>query len=341
MCPAPDGDDGRKVRASPGMCSRDRSCWQDSPACRRRCFSPGRRGGRRTSGSGPHSHLLAQILCRDHAIPPGLFGDVESLVSALDELGQWFDRNEFGNADRHRHPVPNLCRFCGRRASVSQILWRMFSASLRAWQPAVRGNMMANLLATVADCGILPFDVLSKSNRHHPEDLITDLMPELVVELLEVIDVDQQQGQGFALFRGAARRFTQHAVEHLAIAEAGQSVHQRFATRSVEFPSSASRLPTRTPEAAFPAPGSAEPSAALREQAADDLPNAGFALPNVDLVRRTFQELLVLGRTPARRPSCSPRRSVPRRLSQWRASSRSRPSPRRPRSRSPTTLSRS
>src|SRR5512132_3522879 len=291
--PAPDGDDDTRSGLRP-ECAREVDLLARLPGG---CVFAGRRAGRRrrTRGSGLHRHALAQILCRDHAIPPCLFGDIESLISALDELGQWFDRNEFGNADRHRHPSQIFAGFTDYESQFTDSLANVFGQLARVATRRPR-QYDGKLLATVADCGILPFDVLTESNRYHPENLITDLMPELVVELLEVIDVDQQQGQGFALFRGAARRFTQHAVEHLAIAETGQSVHQRFATRSVEFRLQLRDFRRGRSKLLFQLQALQSHRPRPRQQPAHDLPNAGFALPDGDLVRRTFQELLILGR---------------------------------------------
>ena len=60
-------------------------------------------------------------------------------------------------------------------------------------------------------------------------------MPELVVELLAMIDIEEEQAQRFAAFRRGYGCLAQNAVEHLAIAETGQGIHQGLATRSVEF----------------------------------------------------------------------------------------------------------
>ena len=184
-----------------------------NPVGARKASAPASRGSR----------LACDLAFGDRAVAAGSFRLIERAIAPLDHhfrgLSHAESRDTDGNSDaRYLFPggTPGQARLRNTAANAF--------GDLGADLDRGAGKHRHQLLATIARRQIVPANVFLQDLGHQPKNLISDLMSETVVELLEVIDVDHQNAEWLAgLHRGNLRR-TNKLLQRAPVGEPGEGI---------------------------------------------------------------------------------------------------------------------
>ena len=205
--------------------SRTSSGWRSPARARHRLVAaaPAQRFADVVMRFGEALLVERRLPARD-PVAPAVLGRVQRDVGAAQQIGGRAVR-QVGHADRYRHARQRDVVMPQRQRADA--LAQQVEANACLLDRGAR-QQQRQLLAADAAGQVVRAHEAAQLARHGLQHFVAGLVPEGVVERLEVIDVEQRQGQVVAGALGARDLAAQRVVEVAAVVQAGQPVAHRL-----------------------------------------------------------------------------------------------------------------
>ena len=182
-------------------------------------------------GLGGDAVLAAQALVQAQLVATGALGLVQRAIGSVQQrIGTFAIGGEAGQAQGNGDGPQGLAAVADLQARDPETerlaaIDGIFEADLRHHQ--------GELLAAVAAGQVAGAHVALHFERQVAQDQVAGLMPEGVVEALEVVHIQQHDDHRRLLATGTQQFAAQGLVEEAAVVQAGQSVHHRLLAQAL------------------------------------------------------------------------------------------------------------
>src|SRR6185437_11592864 len=182
-------------------------------------------GARRTTAD--RSARLRRLLRQTDAIAPRALGGIHRRVGTLDQRFHALALAGDGYADRQRDLANRFASVGTVYPAARHLLPDLLCQSRSTCESRLR-QQYGELVASEARGHVAALDAGLQHVRHGPNDLIPQDMPEGIVDLLEIVDIEQQQ-RAARQACVVSRQILESDLQATAILHTGERIEQGLA----------------------------------------------------------------------------------------------------------------